>query len=364
MIKAKTRCPCPLALPAPRSPSIRPTLDADAPQTLPVGSFSAPQLRKAKPACDACCGVRAEKGGPDHVPKAGKSAKEKRLELRELRERKKKEEADTKAEAAEAAAAVAKGKLVDSGLEGTAVAAAPDGPVVKKARVSPEGDDRGADKERAEEKEKEKKKDSTKDFVATERFDPTAESSDDEGDDSKSKDAVGGGGSSGAGTGGGGGAEDGKDLSRRQIYVGGIPFYKWEEEIKEAFDSEGLPVEALDCMKFPDSGRFRGIAIVTFTTAHAARGALAWNGEEWDGKFLVVRKYAPKTSTLAARGDKDGGADGARPAQADLLKVEGQHVAFVANLNWDVTEVSLGLGARGLGFSGFGVKGSRLRVQG
>ena len=33
----------------------------------------------------------------------------------------------------------------------------------------------------------------------------------------------------------------------------------------------------------------------------AAKGALAWNNEEWEGKFLVVRKYAPKDG--GAKGD-------------------------------------------------------------
>ena len=86
-------------------------------------------------------------------------------------------------------------------------------------------------------------------------------------------------------------AED-DEAMKRQIYVGGIPFYKTEDEIREAFDNENLPVESIDCMTFPDSGRFRGIAIVTFATAEAAKGALAWNNEEWEGKFLVVRKLS------------------------------------------------------------------------
>ena len=64
-------------------------------------------------------------------------------------------------------------------------------------------------------------------------------------------------------------------------------------------------MEAVDCMTFPDSGRFRGIAILTFATREAAKGALAWNGEEWDGTFLTVKKYARKrggrTPRTAAR---------------------------------------------------------------
>ena len=89
-------------------------------------------------------------------------------------------------------------------------------------------------------------------------------------------------------------------------------------------------------MTFPDSGRFRGIAIVTFATAEAAKGALAWNNEEWEGKFLVVRKYAPKDG--GAKGDA--AKEDATPRE-EVKKTEGQTIAFVANLDYSVTEEQL-----------------------
>ena len=115
-------------------------------------------------------------------------------------------------------------------------------------------------------------------------------------------------------------AED-DEAMKRQIYVGGIPFYKTEDEIREAFDNENLPVESVDCMTFPDSGRFRGIAIVTFATAEAAKGALAWNNEEWEGKFLVVRKYAPKGGATKA----DAAKEDATPRE-EVKKTEGRRL--------------------------------------
>ena len=139
-------------------------------------------------------------------------------------------------------------------------------------------------------------------------------------------------------------------LRKRQIYLGGVPFHKTEDEIRAAFEEESLPVEAVDCMTFPDSGRFRGIAILTFATREAAKGALAWNGEEWDGTFLTVKKYAPKERREdAASGGADGGAGGAAAAPRSDLgaprsdlgavpKTEGQRLAFACNLSWDVTE--------------------------
>jgi nucleolin len=99
-------------------------------------------------------------------------------------------------------------------------------------------------------------------------------------------------------------------LRKRQVYLGGVPFHKTEDEIRGAFEEENLPVEKIDCMTFPDSGRFRGIAILTFATREAAKGALAWNGEEWDGTFLTVKKYAPKERREEGADGGGGGGSG------------------------------------------------------
>ena len=126
------------------------------------------------------------------------------------------------------------------------------------------------------------------------------------------------------------------------MYVGGIPFYKTPDEIRAAFDEENLPVETLECFTFADSGRFRGIAIITFATRDAARGALAWNGEEWDGKFLVARKYRPKDAAAErAAGRAAAAASAPSSPLPAVAKTEGQRVAFVGNLAWDVTEAEL-----------------------
>ena len=136
--------------------------------------------------------------------------------------------------------------------------------------------------------------------------------------------------------------DDSESLSRRKVYVGGIPFYKTPDEIRAAFDEENLPVETLECFTFADSGRFRGIAIITFATRDAARGALAWNGEEWDGKFLVARKYRPKDADAAENAAERAAAASAPSSPLPAVaKTEGQRVAFVGNLAWDVTEAEL-----------------------
>lgn len=48
-----------------------------------------------------------------------------------------------------------------------------------------------------------------------------------------------------------------------KVYVGGIPYYSSEEDIRSYFESCGTVTE-VDCMKFPETGKFRGIAIISF----------------------------------------------------------------------------------------------------
>ncbi|CAN1148784.1 Phragmoplastin interacting protein 1 [Linum perenne] len=69
-----------------------------------------------------------------------------------------------------------------------------------------------------------------------------------------------------------------KDIATK-VYVGGIPYYSTEDDIRSFFDSCGT-ITAVDCMKFPDSGKFRGIAIINFKTDAAAKRALDLDGAD------------------------------------------------------------------------------------
>ncbi|KAF3332642.1 protein gar2 [Carex littledalei] len=50
----------------------------------------------------------------------------------------------------------------------------------------------------------------------------------------------------------------------KKVYVGGIPYYSSEDDIKNFFESCGT-VTDVDCMKLHETGKFQGIAILTFT---------------------------------------------------------------------------------------------------
>ncbi|KAL5733294.1 hypothetical protein ACOSQ2_032986 [Xanthoceras sorbifolium] len=117
------------------------------------------------------------------------------------------------------------------------------------------------------------------------------------------------------------------DYVATRVYVGGIPYSSTENDIKRYFESCGT-IDEIDCMSFPDSGRFRGIAIITFRTEGAAKRALALDGSEMDGLLLKIQPYKTttrvnKTSDFAPR------------------IVEGYNRIYVGNLSWDITEEDL-----------------------
>lgn len=55
-------------------------------------------------------------------------------------------------------------------------------------------------------------------------------------------------------------------------------------------------IESMDMMTFPDTGRFRGIVFITFTTTEGYEAALGCDGEQCDGQTLKVQrcKWSPK----------------------------------------------------------------------
>jgi len=257
-------------------------------------AFPASQLRKARSACLACCAAQAERDAPNAERKRKLNKREKLAEALEARKKKRAEREALEKDKAPAADAEAPAK-----------------------KAKKEKDDKDA-------------------FVPTKRYDPTVDDSSSSSSSSSSEDEEGGEDVASKKPQSGGEKNDAKDapseedleLRSRQVFVGGIPFNKTAEEIEEAFIDDMLTVESIDCMTFADTGRFRGIAIVTFASAQTAKEALRWHDTEWDGMNLVVKPYEPKKAKKEV------------PKQ-EIGKIEGQHVAFVANLDYSVTEDTL-----------------------
>lgn len=119
--------------------------------------------------------------------------------------------------------------------------------------------------------------------------------------------------------------------SIKKVYVGGIPYYSSEDDIRSFFEGCGS-ITALDCMTFPESGKFRGIAILTFKTDGAAQRALALDGADMGGFFLKVQPYKTNREKVKSNHEREDFAP---------KMIEGYNRMYVGNLAWDITEDDL-----------------------
>lgn len=55
----------------------------------------------------------------------------------------------------------------------------------------------------------------------------------------------------------------GNDDDCKKVYIGGMPYSSSEDDVWNYFDHCGT-ITDIDFMKFPDTGKFRGIAIISF----------------------------------------------------------------------------------------------------
>ncbi|XP_049411708.1 phragmoplastin interacting protein 1 [Solanum stenotomum] len=119
--------------------------------------------------------------------------------------------------------------------------------------------------------------------------------------------------------------EESVDISNK-VYVGGIPYYSTEDDIRSYFEGCGTITE-VDCMNFPDSGKFRGIAIITFKTEAAAKRAMALDGSDMGGLFLKIQSYKSAKANKVSNFSPN--------------MVEGYNRVYAGNLSWNVTEDDL-----------------------
>ncbi|KAL7582840.1 hypothetical protein Lser_V15G44282 [Lactuca serriola] len=111
-----------------------------------------------------------------------------------------------------------------------------------------------------------------------------------------------------------------------KIYVGGIPYYSTVDDIRSFFEHCGSITE-IDCLKFPETGKFNGIAMISFRTEAASKRALALDGSDMGGLSLKVQPYK-------ATRDK-------RVSDFAPAMLEGYNRIYVGNLSWDMTEDEL-----------------------
>uniref|UniRef100_A0A803M2R5 Uncharacterized protein n=1 Tax=Chenopodium quinoa TaxID=63459 RepID=A0A803M2R5_CHEQI len=119
---------------------------------------------------------------------------------------------------------------------------------------------------------------------------------------------------------------EGNEDDCKKVYVGGMPYSSTEDDMWSFFDHCGT-ITDIDCMKFPETGKFRGIAFISFKTEEAAKKALALDGSEMDGFYLKIQPYKATRTTKSS---------------AFIPPViEGYNRIYAGNLSWDITEEDL-----------------------
>jgi RNA recognition motif-containing protein len=81
-----------------------------------------------------------------------------------------------------------------------------------------------------------------------------------------------------------------------RVFVGGMPFSYEEQDIREYWGYCG-EIESLDVMRFPDTGRFKGIAFITFATEEVRARALPGCRQTWP--CFQTRTFLLLPATLA-----------------------------------------------------------------
>jgi len=78
-----------------------------------------------------------------------------------------------------------------------------------------------------------------------------------------------------------------------QIYIGNLPYRANERELRDYFSSYGQIVD-VRVVKDRRTGRSKGYAFITFSSAREANKSLVLHGTEMDGRSMVVRIAKPR----------------------------------------------------------------------
>ena len=90
-----------------------------------------------------------------------------------------------------------------------------------------------------------------------------------------------------------------------KLYVGNLSFRVSSEDLQEYFGAAG-PVESANVVYDRETGRSRGFGFVEMAADDAATAAIAqFNGQDYDGRNIVVNEARP-------REDRGGGGGGHR----------------------------------------------------
>ena len=92
-----------------------------------------------------------------------------------------------------------------------------------------------------------------------------------------------------------------------KLYVGNLPFRVTSEDLQEYFAAAGT-VESANVVFDRETGRSRGFGFVEMATAEDANSAIAqFNGQEYEGRNIVVNEAKPREDRGRGNGGGYGG---------------------------------------------------------
>eukprot|EP01024_Parvocaulis_polyphysoides_P075956 TRINITY_DN9839_c0_g1_i6.p2 TRINITY_DN9839_c0_g1~~TRINITY_DN9839_c0_g1_i6.p2 ORF type:complete len:189 (-),score=20.71 TRINITY_DN9839_c0_g1_i6:425-991(-) len=117
--------------------------------------------------------------------------------------------------------------------------------------------------------------------------------------------------------------------------------YSWsEQDVREYWEYCG-DIEDISMTQFEDSGRFKGIAFITFETEEGYQAALQYNGTQCEAGTLKI-KPCEKNSQIRTRNTTSRDTNNYNNQQTKSRytpqKVEGYNVAYVGNLAYDLSK--------------------------
>ncbi|MBK8466496.1 MAG: RNA-binding protein [Chloracidobacterium sp.] len=98
-----------------------------------------------------------------------------------------------------------------------------------------------------------------------------------------------------------------------KLYVGNLSFRVTSEDLQEYFGAAG-PVDSANVVMDRETGRSRGFGFVEMASEDAATAAISqFNGQEYDGRNMVVNEARPREDRPRGGGGRDrGGYSGGR----------------------------------------------------
>jgi RNA recognition motif-containing protein len=91
-----------------------------------------------------------------------------------------------------------------------------------------------------------------------------------------------------------------------KLYIGNLSFDATENDLRDLLGAHG-PVEEVKVVMDRDTGRPRGFAFATMSTAEGAKAAITGlNGKDWKGRALTVNEARPREEGSGGGGSRGG----------------------------------------------------------